>query len=811
GFVTGDDAKRLVGSFGIGVAQGEMELLASDGVLELGWGLALQRAQVLSQLANPGEVLADCDMLAVHHMPLVTRGTRTHQGTPPIRAYVVANDNPLRSAKEQTVERRVDVALVGRKNELHALKIAPGTLATLRAAAGMGGTRLLRALAYRENQASWLVLEPTGHAMEPLGSLRRALGRAQSLGISPNLADEHKQTWRTLVRGHGAEPRLVAEMLEAWLGRNEERSGLLLVDDANEIDSATLDVVAAALLGASIPFRAVARLDESSPLPVELGPLPPGPQIVLGPLGDEEAIELVQGWTGNAMSPEEAKVWANRGGGMPLALGEALAHGLSTGELKWGKNGARSRSFPPQPSKPLSPSALIAQRLQFLTPDSRAVLFAVAVLGGDAPVARVAKLVEIAADIPVDLDTEQERLNKDGWLRSPEPFFLALPSRTHLRVVNQFIPETRRAAWHRAATNTIESSATLEIAEAAWHAVAANERVRAQRIATCAAIMADASGLKNASRGLIAFARAHDPTRQPHIDSDDSGLLPCPPMASSPGNPEDIFPIVLAARGPKRPSRFTFLPVELPDREPPSEPSSIVPSSDCSSLPAQHLVPISSHQTSVADGGAKIIGLNAETSDVRSTPVGNPALSPGWKVGNKPVEHPTRPNAARRPKLELLLEEEHSLSSSYPPKAKPDSKLQSPSLKAPRPPRPIPAAGNSPEQRPQLPRLAPPRSKRTKTSPSTPPPRTVEVPPLPPSVIEAKTKPPKTPPAAGKISGRIPLPKRLPSIHELTEQDTIEFIRNASNQRMLESETNVSGGSDINVVKSGRKDPRQRI
>lgn len=738
GFVTGPDARKLVFRFGIGIAQGELDLLYGDGGVELGWGAVLERSQILSRIAKAGEVLVDCDMLTAQHVQLVTRGSRRIEKPYPIRAFSIAVDDPFRADAERTVERLVEPPLVGRDAALERLRVAPGTLATIRAARGFGGSRLLRALAYREKQSRWLLVEPVGQGMEPLGSLRRALSRSRATSAPRQLSDANEDTWSLIAHGRGADPQSAAEVLEAWLADGED--GLLLIDDAHAIDSASLDVIATALLGAAVPFRAIARMDDDSPLPAELAPLPPGPEVELTKLDDEELKALVQGWTGGAMTDEEAAVWAERAGGLPLALGEALAEALSTGELRWSDKGARPRSIPPRAPSPAAASTLIARRLRFLTPGSRTVLFALAMLGGDAAESRVTKLLEVAADIPVDLEIEQDRLAKLGWIRVPEPGFLALPSRTHLRVIGRAVPETRRAAWHRAASTTIEEEANLELSEAAWHAAQADDRARAQRLARRAARMAEAAGLDNASRDLVAFARAHDPAPRPRIESDASGLLPRPPMASSPGDPEEIFPVALAARGPKRPSRFTFPPVEVPEGELLSEPPSVPPVSE--DLDDDDLLPISSVEPVLS---AEILGPD----DIRRSVTDGeskrdlPAPPEAPEVHNPvSVQRPTPPGSVRRPNLELLFDDHE--------KQEPNTVAAAPPS-VPRPTRPY-REKSKPFARPAVPRPSP-----------------EAVPPPPPSILDQTQD--DEPPTV-----RAPFRDPMGSIHELTADDAIGLM-----------------------------------
>jgi hypothetical protein len=628
GFVTGPDTRDLARAFGVGIVRGTLDLLTSDAEIEPGWGPVVRQALDLAQVAKPGEVLIERETLATCHVRLVTRGSRTTSGTPPVRAYSIDVDSPLRAQADQD-DRLTEPSLQGRDGVLATLHIPAGTLATVRAAPGLGATRLLRALAERDKRAPCLWVVPAGHRMEPLGALRRAFTRAQALGVAPRLPGACDQTLRKIAEGLGAPPAAVAELLERWMAHPAGK-GLVLIDDVHDVDDATLEVVAAALLGSKTPFRVVARLDRDSPLPAELAPLPPGPEVDLAPLADGDAAKLVLAWTGNAMTTAEAATWASHAGGNPLALGEVLAEALATGTLVAGREGARPRSIPPPAPNVSSPEVAIAKRLRFLTPGTRATLFALAVLGGDAPSQHIARVIELCADIPVDLELEQERLSQNGWIRSPQPGWLSLLSRTQLRVIGHAIPETNRAAWHRAASTVAESVGHLHLAEAAWHAATSNDRARAQRLAQLAAAIAETAGLESASRDLHAFARAHDPSPRPRIESDPSGLIPRLPMASSPGSPEDIFPVALAARGPKRPSRFTFPPVAI---------------SDAGALA----------DSNATDGSVPPSGEILGPDDIRKS---LPDIDAAPKLAPPPPRRPTPPGTVRRPVLELVEDQE---------------------------------------------------------------------------------------------------------------------------------------------------------
>ena len=296
GFVTQQENQRLLAGHGIGVSQGELMAWGGRrGEAELAWGVALARAEALAETAAPGEILVDCDMTSVYAAELVTRGVRVARTDAMTRGYVLDADEPWRAQSERAVERLVEPALVGHPEVRNLMAVVPGTVATLRADAGTGGTRLLRVCAEQSAPARTLFLQPCGHGAEPLGSLRRALLHSQTAGTLPSLPADVAATLGRIVSGQGADIAAAAKLVERVLG-DKPTPGLLLIDDATEVDESTLDAVATALLGAARPFRAIARLDASSPLPALLAPLPPGPEVEIGALSRVESERLAAAW-----------------------------------------------------------------------------------------------------------------------------------------------------------------------------------------------------------------------------------------------------------------------------------------------------------------------------------------------------------------------------------------------------------------------------------------------------------------------------------------------------------------------------------
>jgi hypothetical protein len=568
--VAGEEARETLRSFAVGISQGEVvPVVEFRGVVELGRGAALRRALGLARVARPGEVVVDAEMDAVQRGDLVTRGSRVDKGPGGrVRGVLLDRAQPWRTRLERAVEALVEPPLLGRDEALDAIRAAPATLGIVRADPGLGGTRVLAALASIAASSRTLFVRPSGLGAEPLGALRRALCRSAALGGMPPLPEPERRVFDAIVAGAGSEVQAAAALVEEWLAPPRAGvAGLVLVDDAGDVDGTTLEVLAAAMLGAARAFCAVARLDAVSPLPAELAPLPPGPEVEIGPLTEQACAAVVSARARGLVASEVALALARRAAGSPLAACEALAEGLGAGDLGWDPAGISLRKRSSVRGRPLTAHEWIARRLRLLSPASRQLVCAVSAFGGDAPVAAIDAALRAAADVPVDLEREAAALRKRGWLIEPEPGWLALPTRTHAAVVAESLHEPRTIAWHRALSLVLESQAGgLGKAEAARHAALAFDGPRAARLALEAMGVARNALLEAPARVLLALARSQDPGGTEGLDDP---WLDAPPGARRAGLASSASPLAasslgahLVERAMTRHERSSFPPLE---------------------------------------------------------------------------------------------------------------------------------------------------------------------------------------------------------------------------------------------------------
>ncbi|AUX39359.1 hypothetical protein SOCE26_007480 [Sorangium cellulosum] len=540
--------------FAAGIAQGEMTYVGEAGRFSaLSWGQPLLVAVMLARIAPPGEVLLDPALPAVAAGELMTLGVhRGVDGARRVRGLRLDAQQPLRRQVAESVARVCTPPLMGRDNELLELVLPSGSLAIVRAEAGAGGTRFLLELLRGLAPSRGLFVAPIGASREPFGALRRALARAVARAAprapkgrarAPALPDRLTPALERLLAGHGVEPWTAAELLACWLAPSEGRVGLVAVDDAAEVDDASLDAIAIAM-GMGGGIRAVVRLGRSEPLPAPLTGIDAASTLALGPLSGPSAQALVRRLLDGCIDEAGARRWATRAPAFPLALREVICEGLESGALRWiGRSvGPRRRSAGRgRPARTMTAAELAAPpasrpiegRLRLLAVGPRTVLTALAMLGGDAPDAAVDALCE-STGAP-RASAVEAALRGAGWAFRPEPGWLRLTSRTLRDVLLDAVPLGERAAWHLAAARVLEEHAgPLGLADAAWHAAQAGDRRAAAALATRAASAASDALLESSAAELLAFADEQETSRDLPLDGPADGTSSQPPTYRTP-------------------------------------------------------------------------------------------------------------------------------------------------------------------------------------------------------------------------------------------------------------------------------------
>jgi serine/threonine protein kinase/tetratricopeptide (TPR) repeat protein len=159
---------------------------------------------------------------------------------------------------------------------------------------------------------------------------------------------------------------------------------LVVLDDLQWADRASLELLSwtlARLERCPVFVLGLARPELAEGLPPGFADLPGHQQLVLGPLGRADGVELVRRITGEGVTEATAAAIAERADGVPLFIEEIL-HGLAErGVLApRGRKWVATREIE-SPELPLTVEAVIQARLDRLEPNERDVLRKAAVIG----------------------------------------------------------------------------------------------------------------------------------------------------------------------------------------------------------------------------------------------------------------------------------------------------------------------------------------------------------------------------------------------------------------------------------------------
>jgi hypothetical protein len=513
---------------GAGIAQGNVrELIDRGSSSGLSWGTPIVVAEQLARLARPGEVLLDPELAGARSGDLLLSGKRATElrGGVIVRGLRLDVAVPYRRDALARVSRLREVPpLIGREAELAKISLMPGFLGVIRARPGAGGTRMLREARKKIGAPRTLEITMAHLPREPLAALRAAWGRAMVTEQLPYLSSHQLEVFDAIVAGQGAGADAAAELLDAWLAPVEGRGGLLTIDDVGLVDSSTLDVVARAVVAKG--FALIVRTDEEAPLPSALASLPTMFEVTLRPLPIDASVAIARAFCHDAITPEAARRWATRGGGLPLGIREALAEGLSSGELRWSGDLAEPRSATSGRGRAAKPEVWILRRARNLSTGARASLIALALLGGDAPVPMIDAIACLIEGPGARFALVETMLKSGGWVYSPEPDWVATSSRSLMQSIENALDVGARVMWHRMIWRTLEHHvSTLGLAELAYHAARSEEEHVAASLTASAAFGAANAGLTLAADELSLQARKFDPTVEVPVRIVESGDL----------------------------------------------------------------------------------------------------------------------------------------------------------------------------------------------------------------------------------------------------------------------------------------------
>jgi len=498
----------------VGVSEGVLVRLADEGPLEaVAWGEPLVRATVLARAAHPGEILIDPLVSAAKRGDLQTHGSRVGvHGKDRLRGLVLDPKHPYRTRLGTSAKTLGRPELVGGL-DLSPLDVRGGMLGIVRAPRGHGGTRVLEELEQRLEPARVLSLSPHPFG-EPLGALRRALLRGVTLGHAPqHLGGQAGEGLDALLAGEGLDPDSSAELLATWLTPDSvsDPRGVALLDDASEIDADTLEVIARAAASAGEPFRVIARLGASEPIPKALAALPVGGEVNVAALSADDAAALARACTHGDLDAENAARWALRGGRLPLGIVETIRESIDAGEIAWEDGHVVVRPRASFGEAAGTPKHWVKRRLAQQEGDERLVLEAVAILGGHVESAELTGVLRGKHGASFDSGAVLAVLEAAGWLSRRKPDVFALPTATHRDAVLSTLSDSEFQSWHRAVSEWFSSrDRPLSAAAATVHAILSGDSERALELSRRAAAATRAMGLETTADAFERFGAEGD-------------------------------------------------------------------------------------------------------------------------------------------------------------------------------------------------------------------------------------------------------------------------------------------------------------
>ncbi len=497
----GEETARGEVPFSSAVSQGPGIPVRALGGLHFGETTA--RVTALATLARSGETLVDPALVDAGVFCTLGSRARKIDGVL-VRGGRLDAGQPLPLLPSQRARRIKNPSFVT-VGDIRALLAKPAALSILRANRGSGGTRVLAELAGQIAPVPSLLVTPAFSGLEPLGALRHAFLRAGGMQLATNVHDEALEL-EELLRGNGIAPEAAVNLVAKVLGAANQ-DGLrpaLLLDDAENIDAATLDVLARAAI--THRLNLVARLENDVHPPPALATMPQGALFTVGPLGPRRAETLVQNFVDGPLDEDARLRFVRRGGGQPLGIAEAIAHAFFSGGRSGGIPQRFSRNELSQPSVRWT-----RRRVRLEDETTCGILAILSLLGGQAELSLVEAVSAEIGHPAAARDAAIVRLRENRWMTVPKGGIVALRARSYLAVGAAIVSEEMRTKiLDIAATRLLARPGALSRVEAAACLARSGNGRRAAEVALEASREVATVGLDPTP--LVAFARTCDPT-----------------------------------------------------------------------------------------------------------------------------------------------------------------------------------------------------------------------------------------------------------------------------------------------------------
>jgi len=493
-----------------GLVLGELSSVA--GVLA---GIALDRAQLLANRAQPGELVLDepCSDRA-QDTYLFARGTL--RGS--IEGHVVDGQHPRKRECRHALAALHKPALPPSAHaafeQLAQLSAAQGSpRIALRSAVPYTALERLERLIELQRQPMALRLSRTAGGLQPIGALSLALRRAER-HHPETLGSARVDGLASLATGAALSRERAVAALRGVLAHAAGTGGRpwLVLERPSELYPASLAVTIDALEAAP-EHVLLLLLDERGSVPSALDQRSELLELSLEPLGDRERALVAESMLGLEPGSQIGRVLARLGGDTLLGVAEATRTLVSSGDLVLDGSAFRWRAQARNAVLSIPIDALMAERVGGLGTHARRALEAVCIAPAVAPSATIEAVAELDGLSKAQLSAGLEQLAQEGWLDARGNLGpLEQAVRTAMR---NGMPPSRAAELHRFVARVLQARELPAVPSFA-HALLAHHLAEGGRERDAASALLDAaqaaidSGFPRMAVRMAAVARKLD-------------------------------------------------------------------------------------------------------------------------------------------------------------------------------------------------------------------------------------------------------------------------------------------------------------
>jgi hypothetical protein len=500
------------------------------------YGAAFDRAQLLAHRADAGELVLD-EAAAQQAEP-------THLFRRELRAGSIVGRviDPVfdRMACRVAGERLLPASWPAAREPVYARFVELlGSGETVRcaligASAQIAIDRLTRA---RAELLPPLVLHATGEAagIAPLGSLAVALRRADHALEGLALDANHRATLDRLRAGAAVDRKHAALALSGLMHAATLSSGRpawLVLENAHELDAASLSVLGDVLHDAATPCAVIATAEDGARIPSVLSRTANVETLVLGPIDEESRVAVAAAMLSLSTRDALAQRVAELGGDAVLGIAQAARALTALGDVVHDGTRFRFRTSDRRPAGSAPIEQLLLARVGSLPNLAQRVLEAVCVSPIAGPRAFARAIAQLDGLPPEAVTAGFARLDDDGFFAGPtalaedgierahgaETTALGPLEATLRATVRAAMPPARAAELHRFVAEQLRAERPEEAsfldAAIGHHLVEGGNDVEAARALLDAALAANTCGFERVAVRLAAFARKLDGSRE---------------------------------------------------------------------------------------------------------------------------------------------------------------------------------------------------------------------------------------------------------------------------------------------------------